>query len=671
MPTSNAAPAWKSDADGRLRSQTTGGIRCAGTSPATSACEPRRTGTAPLDSSPLSRAATCGPACAVPLRPPCFVPQHQGLAGQHCAPCPLPAPLKLECSALARALHPSRPSPLRFGHGRAEQGGSQGLRWSRFSPLPPAGGSGQVLKNQRAASGPVVGPVLPWPAHRAGWPCLIGRPGRGAWDLEGPQAAQERAFALIGAGSIFSRNAPEGLAALRPSVAFRFVPWHLEALRRAWRGEDALCTSIADGESACAGRTTGARTRGQVAQARPLAIPGHGPLCPHPGRPSSTALHPASRRFLPGGSGLSRPLHSSSPPPQTARARSGRAGAAPGPPVKIPPSRLELRAIPGLGGQGRENLIAPSHPEPACAGRSPGARAAVAPGSASASLPWALPGTHRRAPPAPVQHCAPCSLAGLACLVFGPVPSLAFGQAASANNALASCPGKGRASPSRSRCRHPGSNSAPSLAWLVGRPLRGLPLADSRAPRVVPPAARRSSLRAGPPPPLAKLRCAPLRRRTCPPLLTPGGRLCPVSGQHLRLGWPRGRNSPHGQGLKIQKGHPWPRCARPVLSLACRHAQHLGFMAEAGPRLLRILILPPAPRWGGWPGPKIRASVAESRPPPVPWGGVSPVGESCASYASASSAAAAPRARRPAGSISCSGLRLGLLRGRNSPPNRP
>jgi hypothetical protein len=80
--------------------------------------------------------------------------------------------------------------------------------------------------------------------------------------------------------------------------------------------------------------------------------------------------------------------------------------------------------------------------------------------------------------------------------VFGPVPALAYGHAASANGALAFCPGKGRARPSRSRCRPPWLELRAVPGLVGGSAPGGLPLADSRVRRVVPPATRRSSLRA-------------------------------------------------------------------------------------------------------------------------------------------------------------------------------
>ncbi len=439
------------------------------------------------------------------------------------------------------------------------------------------------------------------------------------------------------------RNSPHHQPIRRKPSLAGGLPWPGSLLRLPWLRAKAQDSRESRPLRAClvrgyagAGQPAGARAWAAVGGKSSSCLGCPPPLArAHPGRPSSTALLPVSGRCLPGGSGLSRPLQASSPPPPTTRAPSGRAGAAPGPPVRMPPSWLELRAVPGLGGHGLENLLAHRNAVPACAGQSPGARAAVAPGSASASLPWALPGTHRRAPPPSVQHGAPGTRVGLA----GP--------------GVRACPG--------SRCRPPCLVLRAVLAWVVGRPLEGLPLADSSVRRVVPPAALRSSLRADLLP--RSRSCAALRslrRRTRPPFLTPGGRLCRCPWPRLRLGWPRGRYRPHGQPLRIAvpgRAGVLPG-VHPAPSLAPGHD-------------LKILILPPAPRWGEWPGPKVRVCVAESHPPPVPWGGVPPVGESCASYASASSSAAAPRAMRPAGAISCSGLRLCLLRGRNSPPNRP
>lgn len=105
------------------------------------------------------------------------------------------------------------------------------------------------------------------------------------------------------------------------------------------------------------------------------------------------------------------------------------------------------------------------------------------------------------------------------------------------------------------RFRPPGSHSAPSLAWVVGRPFEGLPLGDSRVHRVVTPAHLRSSLRAGPPPPLAKLRSyvaglRSLRRRSRPPLLSSAGRLvhplCHACGLVVRAGGIARTASPFG-----------------------------------------------------------------------------------------------------------------------------
>ncbi len=225
--------------------------------------------------------------------------------------------------------------------------------------------------------------------------------------------------------------------------------------------------------------------------------------------------------------------------------------------------------------------------------RWPVSRGAVTgPGRASATIgpPWPWPLVP--APRLPVQHCAHCRWLALLARCVGPVTDPASVQPATANTAGAVWPGRVRARPSREDAALPGSNSAPSLAWVVGRPLGGLPpenhLAPSRSP-----ARRVPFVTAGrlPPPPLAKLRSCvatlrTLRRRPRPPLLTPRGRL--------------GRSLVPGHGLVCCAG----RIARPTgrryegPSLALLWTAPWGPPSAELPRPLRSPARRPSPRRG-------------------------------------------------------------------------
>ncbi len=142
MPTLNAAPAWRSDAAGWPRSLTTGASRCAGTSPATSACEPRRTGTAPPEAGPWRACRNPRPRLrSMPFAGACeakvFGPVTRPACGQ-----PVASQVRPRSARQGARQGLTTPDAAIVAR-TARRPGLRGHDLKiRFSPLPPAGGSG-------------------------------------------------------------------------------------------------------------------------------------------------------------------------------------------------------------------------------------------------------------------------------------------------------------------------------------------------------------------------------------------------------------------------------------------------------------------------------------------------------------------------------------------------
>ena len=212
-------------------------------------------------------------------------------------------------------------------------------------------------------------------------------------------------------------------------------------------------------------------------------------------------------------------------------------------------------------------------------------------------LPWLPPATRPRAPRPPVEHGAPASKRALLARWVGPVTAPASVQPATANNAGAVWPGRGRARPSRADAAllartprrpwlgwpRPGKSPSPSqrrarLRWpvsggarcggareRVGLPALGAPgHSPARTPSVRP--ARRSRHKGRP----CRAWCAGLSRLQMPPSLPRTPRRPGLGGGSAPGGPPacrfeRASRSPARRPAFVAAGGPPP----PLAKLRC------------------------------------------------------------------------------------------------------
>ncbi len=167
MPTLNAAPSWRSDANGWPRSPTTGGSRSAGTSPATSAYEPRRTGTAPPEPSSRRARRNPHPRLRWPTAPPVPRSSAPGACGPALRSMPLASPSGFVVGLiLPRAIRPARRALSQIATARAARVRPVPPPKILIPPLPPPG---EVVCLRHAIDS------RPWPCARVAVQAWAGR----------------------------------------------------------------------------------------------------------------------------------------------------------------------------------------------------------------------------------------------------------------------------------------------------------------------------------------------------------------------------------------------------------------------------------------------------------------------------------------------------------------